>query len=148
MIATRHEPVIASLGLPFLVVEIASRTGLCNARVDMQEIAGILPTDEADAIYLYTTDTGPEDGEVDITARMFAPWNGVPEDPATGSATGAACALIAASGPHSRGIRRFRVAQGVDMGRPSLLEIEVPEGQAGVRIGGACVPVMSGTIEI
>lgn len=148
VIPTRHEPVIASLGLPFLVVEIASRAGLRAARVDMQEIAGILPTEGADAIYLYTTDTSPEDGEVDITARMFAPWDGVPEDPATGSATGAACALIAASGPHSRGVRRFHVAQGVDMGRPSLLEIEVPEGQAGVRIGGACVPVMSGAIKI
>lgn len=148
VIATRHEPVIASLGLPFLVVEIASRAGLRDARVDIREIARILPTEGADAIYLYTTDTGPEDGEVDITARMFAPWDGVPEDPATGSATGAACALIAASGPGSGDVRRFRVAQGIDMGRPSLLEIEVPEGQAGVRIGGACVPVMSGTIEI
>lgn len=143
-----HAPVIASVGLPFLVVQIASRAGLRDARVDMREIAGALPCQGADAIYLYTTETAPEDGNVNFTARMFAPWDGVPEDPATGSATGAACALIAAAAPPAGTTRRFRVAQGIDMARPSLLEIDVAQAGGRVRIGGACVPVMSGEIEI
>jgi trans-2,3-dihydro-3-hydroxyanthranilate isomerase len=83
------------------------------------------------------------DGAVDFTARMFAPFDGLPEDPATGSATAATCALIASL--QGGKARQFQIAQGVDMGRPSLLSAEVDEDGT-VRIGGACVPVMTGTL--
>ena len=43
---------------------------------------------------------------------------------------------------------RFRVAQGVDMGRPSLIAVEVDSVEGRVSIGGACVPVLSGEIEV
>ena len=141
----RHPPVIASVGLPFLVVEIMSRAALAAARVDISAVSRILPVEGADALYLYCRETGPEDLGADLTARMFAPWDGVPEDPATGSATGAACALIA-SLADGNAPRRFRVAQGIDMGRPSLIEVETGGGP--VRVGGACVPVMSGHIDV
>ncbi|WP_375588929.1 PhzF family phenazine biosynthesis protein [Hoeflea alexandrii] len=143
-----HQPLIASIGLPFLVVEIASRAALRAARPDIAAISQILPAEGADAIYLYCREIEAADGEVDLTARMFAPWDGVPEDPATGSATGAACALIAGIGGSAVTPVRFRVAQGVDMGRPSLIAVEVDVANARVSIGGACVPVLSGEIEV
>lgn len=140
----RHAPRIASVGLAFVVVEIASRDALARAKADAACFGRILPVDGADAIYLYCRELGPHDGAVDFTARMFAPSDGLPEDPATGSATAAACAWLAAlEGVPSRS---FQVAQGVDMGRPSLLAVEVA-GET-VRIGGACVPVMSGTLTV
>lgn len=143
-----HRPVIASVGLPFLVVEIANRAALGAARPDLAAISRLLPCEGADAIYLYCRETGPADGEVDLTARMFAPWDGVPEDPATGSATGAACALIASLHEGKPAPQRLRVAQGIDMGRPSLLSVEAGGKGERVKIGGACVPVLSGHIEV
>ena len=142
-----HPPVIASVGLPFLVVEVSGRAALAAARPDPAAFSRILPLEGADAVYLYCRELSAEDGDVDLTARMFAPWDGVAEDPATGSATAAACALISALA-HEDGPRRFRVGQGVDMGRPSLIEIETGGEGEPVRIGGTCVPVLSGHIEI
>jgi trans-2,3-dihydro-3-hydroxyanthranilate isomerase len=140
-----HAPRIASVGLPFLVVEIASREALAHARPKAEAFERILPIDGADAIYLYCREPDGRDGDVDFTARMFAPSDGVPEDPATGSATAATCALIASlEGAAQRG---FRIAQGMDMGRPSLLMAEVDEDGT-VRIGGACVSVMTGTLTV
>ena len=136
---------VFSVGLGFVVVEIATRDALQRAKADMAAFSAILPTDHADAIYLYCRELSEEDGAVDFTARMFAPFDNLPEDPATGSATGAACALLARLGGDAP--RRFTVAQGMDMGRPSLLSVEV-DADATVRIGGACVPVMSGTISV
>jgi trans-2,3-dihydro-3-hydroxyanthranilate isomerase len=70
----QHPPLVASIGLPFLVVEIASRAALRAARPDIAAISKILPAEGADAIYLYCRETEAEDGEVDLSARMFAPW--------------------------------------------------------------------------
>ncbi|MCR6502288.1 PhzF family phenazine biosynthesis protein [Shinella sp. CPCC 101442] len=139
-----HRPCIASVGLGFIVVEIARRDALRRAKADIAAFSAILPTEDADAIYLYCRELSEEDGAVDFSARMFAPFDGLPEDPATGSATAAACALIARLEGSAQ--RRFEVAQGIDMGRPSLLCVEIDAGT--VRIGGACVPVMSGTISV
>ncbi|WP_394690043.1 PhzF family phenazine biosynthesis protein [Hoeflea sp.] len=148
ILTTVHPPGIASVGLPFLVVEVATRKALAAARVNMEAVSRILPTEAADAIYLYCRHPGPEDGSVDLTARMFAPWDGVPEDPATGSATAAACALISSLQEDGSRDRHFKVAQGIDMNRPSLIEIRVDAGGRGVRISGTCVPVLSGEIQV
>ncbi|MBD9373614.1 PhzF family phenazine biosynthesis protein [Rhizobium sp. ARZ01] len=140
-----HQPCIASVGLPFLVVEIATRAALKRAKADPAAFSAILPADGADAIYLYCRQLQEEDGAVDFTARMFAPFDGLPEDPATGSATAATCALLARLEKNAP--QRFEVAQGIDMGRPSLLSVEV-DNDATVRIGGTCVPVMSGMLSV
>jgi trans-2,3-dihydro-3-hydroxyanthranilate isomerase len=68
-----HPPCIASVGLPFLVVEVATRAALRRAKPDMAAFSTILPADGADAIYLYCRELQAADGAVDFTARMFAP---------------------------------------------------------------------------
>src|SRR5436305_1525906 len=92
------------------------------------------------------------DGEdVDIRARMFAPLKGIPEDPATGSANVALIGLLAKLRPEPDLQLSKTIAQGVEMGRPSLLYAQA-EKRGGVvtatYIGGRCVPVMSGSIEL
>lgn len=138
-------PRVVSVGLPFLVVEIATRDALARARAKEEAFTRIFPSDGADAIYLYCRELNERDGEVDFTARLFAPFDGLPEDPATGSATAATCALIASLEGGKR--RQFRIAQGIDMGRPSLLSAAVDEDGT-VHIGGSCVPVMTGTLSV
>jgi trans-2,3-dihydro-3-hydroxyanthranilate isomerase len=88
--------------------------------------------------------------EFDIRARMFAPYDGVPEDPATGSANCALAALLTHSGVGNPGGDSWRIAQGVEMGRPSTLEARTRR-HAGVMtawIGGHSVPVGEGMIVV
>lgn len=145
-----HAPQIASVGLPFLIVEIASRAALSRSRPSLSAYSEILPRDGADAIFAYVRENGSDADETRLSARMFSPFDGIIEDPATGSATAATVALLAelkgGSGEH-----RWRVEQGVDMGRPSLL-LATTTTLAGkttaTRVGGHCVAVMEGSFTL
>jgi len=82
---------------------------------------------------------------------MFAPHRGIPEDPATGSANVALIGLLAKLHPEQNLHLSKTIAQGVEMGRPSLLMAEADKKNGSVTatyIGGRCVPVMSGTIDV
>ncbi|WP_076858613.1 PhzF family phenazine biosynthesis protein [Bradyrhizobium mercantei] len=148
----RHVPQVVSVGLPFLVVEIASREALKRARPDAAAFAKALAEIGRDVVYFYTRDVPASEQPLDLQARMFHPGaSGLSEDPATGSATAACAALLADIDPARDGELRLRIGQGVDMGRPSLLLTRVQK-QAGaitsVRVGGGCVKMMEGTISV
>ncbi len=86
----------------------------------------------------------------DFHARMFAPRSGVPEDPATGSAAAAFAGLLAQALPLGDGPHRLRIEQGFEMGRPSLIELQLrkQDGKlASASIGGPAVVVTEGMIE-
>jgi len=141
-----HRPVTASAGLPFLVAELADRAALERARPDAGAFATAPSVVPVGAILCYARTGGGD--SVDIRARMFAPIRNVAEDPATGSANVALMGLLA-SLRRQAGTLALRIAQGVEMGRPSLLEGEADwrDGRvAAVRIGGHCAPVMRGDL--
>ncbi len=145
----RHPPRIFSVGLPFLMVEVASRQSLRRARPDAAAFARTFPCDGSDAVYLYTSDVPPAEMPCDLQARMFHPGSsGLSEDPATGSATVAAAALLADLASDQDGELRLRIGQGVDIGRPSLLLTRVCKENGAVvsaHVGGGCVQMMEGT---
>ena len=92
-----------------------------------------------------------DEGDIDIRARMFAPHQNIPEDPATGSANVALIGLLAKLRPEPNLSLSKTIAQGVEMGRPSLLKAHAEKQDGTVTatfIGGRCVPVMSGTIDL
>jgi len=148
-IETRHHaPCIASCGIPFLFTELKTRSALAAAHPRTDEFLEHLKTDRVIGILLYVREQG---GDVDLQARMFAPLYGVPEDPATGSANVALVGLLASLRPEADLSVGLRIAQGVDMGRPSLLEATAEKRNnrlTGLWIGGRCVPVMRGAIEV
>jgi len=148
-IATGHHlPCIASCGTPFILAELKTRRALEAAQPRTEIFAQNVPVDDATGILVYVRD-GAEG--IDLRTRMFAPLQGVPEDPATGSANVALAGLLASLRPDSELSLRLRIAQGVEMGRPSLLEASAEKRGGRVtetRIGGRCVHVMSGVIEI
>ena len=80
---------------------------------------------------------------------MFHPGaSGLSEDPATGSATAAAAALLADLDSTRDGELKLSIGQGVDMGRPSLLLTRVRKqggAVASVHVGGGSVQMMEGT---
>jgi trans-2,3-dihydro-3-hydroxyanthranilate isomerase len=142
-----HSPIVASVGLPFLMVELRDRSVLQKAGINpigFERIAdqGVMPD-----IHLYVR----SDDEFDIRARMFAPHDGVPEDPATGSANCALAGLLAHYHESTSGHFEWRIAQGVEMGRPSLLQARAEKTADKVLstwIGGSCVLVSEGHIYV
>jgi trans-2,3-dihydro-3-hydroxyanthranilate isomerase len=145
IVTKTHGPQVASVGLPFIMVELRDRSVLERVRISMSGFEALAAQDVMPDVYLYTRGT---DG-FDIRARMFAPLSGVPEDPATGSANCALAGLLAHYSQDSNGSFSWRIAQGVEMGRPSTL-IARAEKKDGVvqttRIGGATVLVSEGMI--
>ena len=150
--ADRHPPVIASVGLPFLIVEIASREAVKRAKPDAAAFWTTFPAVGADAVYFYTRDVPASEQPLDLQARMFHPGAaGLSEDPATGSATGAAAALLGDLDATRDGEVKLRIGQGFDMGRPSLLLTRVRKKNGAVvstHVGGNCVQMMEGTLRV
>jgi trans-2,3-dihydro-3-hydroxyanthranilate isomerase len=143
-----HAPCVASCGTAFIFAELKSRRSLEIARPRSEVFAQHFPVDGATGIHLYVRDG---DKGIDIRARMFAPLHDVPEDPATGSANVALVGLLASLRPEPDLSLQLRIAQGVEMGRPSLLDASAEKCGGRVdetRIGGRCVAVMTGTIDI
>jgi trans-2,3-dihydro-3-hydroxyanthranilate isomerase len=144
-----HPPHVISVGLPFLIAELSSRDALRRARPNADAFARVFPLDESDAIYSYTRDVPQAERPLDLQARMFHPGSsGLSEDPATGSATAAAAALLAHLDGTRDGELKLRIGQGFDMGRPSLLLTRVVKRGGEIvsaHVGGTCVPMMEGT---
>jgi trans-2,3-dihydro-3-hydroxyanthranilate isomerase len=152
-----HPPQVISVGLPFLAVELGSRDALRRSKPDIAAHAATLPLDGADAVFAYWR-AADESRETVLHARTFAPLDGVIEDPATGSACAAAVSLLATiESGHPSGnsgaagvptTRAWRIHQGVDLGRPSLLlgRTTFLDGTlTDTFIGGRCVSVLEGS---
>ncbi len=145
-------PVMASVGLPFALAEVASLEALARARPDTAAFAladrRYPHKDDHFALLLFLRVT--EDGSR-LRARMFAPLSNTPEDPATGSAAAALAARLLSLRPERDLDTRLVMEQGIEMGRPStiLLDIKKVAGVAQpVQVSGHCIEVMSGTLQI
>jgi trans-2,3-dihydro-3-hydroxyanthranilate isomerase len=142
-----HPPRVASVGLPFLFAEVKYRTSLQRAEIDLKKLYALAEGGLARDIHLYMR----SDDEFDIRARVFAPLDGVPEDPATGSANCALAGLLSHYDEAPNVRNQWRIAQGVEMGRPSTLIAEAHKENGRVittTISGSCVMVAEGHIEV
>jgi trans-2,3-dihydro-3-hydroxyanthranilate isomerase len=143
-----HPPCIVSCGVGFILAEVKSRTALASAMPHIDVFRRDIVNRGTTGILIYTE---VDDPDINIRARMFAPLKGIPEDPATGSANVALIGLLAKLKREPDLQLAKTIAQGVEMGRPSLLEAEA-EKRGGVvtatYIGGHCVPVMQGSIDL
>jgi trans-2,3-dihydro-3-hydroxyanthranilate isomerase len=132
----------------FILAELRSRTGLASAMPHIDVFRRDIVNRGTTGILIYTQ---VDDHDINIRARMFAPLKGIPEDPATGSANVALIGLLAKLRPEPDLQLSKTIAQGVEMGRPSLLEA-LAEKRGGIvtatYIGGRCVPVMQGSIDL
>ena len=94
------------------------------------------------------------DPSATVHCRMFAPGIGVPEDPATGSAAGALGSYLVQYGiiQPEGGIAKVVVEQGLEIDRPSRIEVEVSVSETGeiteVRVGGKALTIIRGEVNI
>jgi trans-2,3-dihydro-3-hydroxyanthranilate isomerase len=147
-IVTRtHPPQVASVGFPFLFIELRDRQALERARPVLDALEALVADGFPPDVHLYTRSSD----DFDLRARMFAPIDGIPEDPATGSANVSLAAMLSHFNPAPDGDFAFRIAQGVEMGRPSILHARTikKDGEVVVaKIGGTSVMVSEGSIEV
>ena len=143
-----HRPCVASVGLPFVVAELRDTAALGRAVPDVGAFRGALAGSAVGALFLHAADPSHHDVR---HARMFAPLDGVLEDPATGSANLALAGLLASLRPEADSAFPLTVRQGETMGRPSLLHL-VAEKRGGtierITVRGGCVTMFRGTFDL
>jgi len=145
IVTDTHLPRLASVGLDFLMVEVRDRSALQQARANLEVFDSIAARGINPYVHVYLRSAD----EFDIRSRMFAPLDGIPEDPATGSANCALAALLTHFDQADSGCFNWRIAQGVEMSRPSLMEARAEKAAGQVTdtwIGGTCVMVAEGEI--
>lgn len=148
---SNHAPIVASVGLPFAIAELEDLAALAAARPNVSvfhEAAARHPRSTGDfSLFLYVRSV---DDPWHIRARMFAPLDDIMEDPATGSASAALSAFLVTRAPGSEAEMHLTIEQGVEMGRRSLIELDVVKAAGtvtDVRVTGRCVSVMRGSID-
>jgi trans-2,3-dihydro-3-hydroxyanthranilate isomerase len=151
VIVSNHRPVAASVGNPFVIAEVTA-AALTRAVPDVGQFRSAVQAYPSLGprrlpIYLYARG-GEIGGATQLRARMFSPLSGTIEDAATGSAATPLAALLLSL--TKGGDARYEIAQGVEMGRPSLLACSARRGADGIRatVGGGCVPVLKGEISL
>ncbi|AHG89595.1 phenazine biosynthesis protein PhzF family [Gemmatirosa kalamazoonensis] len=141
-------PRAASCGLPFVIAPLRTRDAVSRARVNVDALERALPAGSWTREIMVVAMAGER---ADARARVFVPMLNVPEDPATGSANAALAGYLAKRTPRLDGTLRWVVEQGVEMGRPSRLELEADKRAGeitGVRVGGASVLVSTGEMRL
>jgi PhzF family phenazine biosynthesis protein len=134
---------VASTGLPFLVVPVNFLEHLGNADPDMGAIERLADEYDATGVYAFTFDA--LDADSTLHARMFAPGAGVPEDPVTGTASGAAGAYLREVGAFDEMPDEMRFEQGHFVDRPGVVSVRIG---AEVRVGGNAVTALDGTVVV
>jgi trans-2,3-dihydro-3-hydroxyanthranilate isomerase len=132
---------VGSSGIPFLFVPLANLKAVRRAH---------RPGGLTGHVYVFAM-SGERSGS-HVHGRMFDEGLGIGEDPATGGAQGPLGAYIVAHElVRVEPTTRIRVEQGFEIGRPSILDIEVDRTGAAViavRVGGRCVPMGGGWLDI
>jgi trans-2,3-dihydro-3-hydroxyanthranilate isomerase len=143
----RHELGLHEGGPRFFHVPVSTRTALARCQVIEPIWSKITRQMGVDNAYVYTP--GGDAKKTSFRARMFAPAAGVPEDPATGSATALLAAQLLRAEALADGKHAWELEQGYEMGRPSDLHLEadVSGGKlVAVRVAGSAVKVSEGRL--
>ncbi len=147
IVTERFSPCVATIGLPFAFVEVTNLDALGNIEMSIADFqqAKIQGPETVDgfAICVFTV-LDQSDHDITIRSRVLSPLGFPPEDPATGSASGALAALLTpAQKTDNYGVN---IEQGVEMGRPSQIRVNMPSKQSCPEIAGHCVNVSTGTL--
>ena len=137
-----------SAGAPYTMVPVRGLDEIKRCRVNSAQWDKAFGFDAHAAAYMICRETA-QAGHAFHT-RMFAPHQGVPEDPATGSAAAAFAGYLATNGGYKDGEHVVRIEQGYEMGRPSIIDLtlKIAGGTlTGASIGGGAIVVSEGTIE-
>ena len=143
IVTSRHPPLVASVGIDFLLVEVVEGS-LVHLAPDITAFRQAALAEDSTRLSILAYERCMDM----VRARMFAPLAGTWEDPATGSANAALAALLLSLGREDK--LEFQAVQGVEMGRPSMLFLRAwrTGGEIRSAVAGRCVPVFSDTVTL
>jgi trans-2,3-dihydro-3-hydroxyanthranilate isomerase len=141
---------VVSCGLPFLFVPASDLATMRKLSFNRDLSRRALESLEVSGVFVFAMEV--ENAGSTVHSRMFAPELGIPEDPATGSASGPLGSYLVRSGVVRAEPKVSMVSeQGIEMGRPSFIHIEITQEVneiTEVKVGGQTVFVGSGEIEL
>ncbi|NNL87994.1 MAG: PhzF family phenazine biosynthesis protein [Marinicaulis sp.] len=140
-----HKPRLVGAGVDFVYAN-APFDAVRQARVNSAAFEALGITEPV-GVLLYAK--GVDAPDIDFHVRMFAPEAGVVEDAATGSAAAALPGQIVLCEDLKDGEHIWKIKQGVEMGRPSLINarVQIKNGAViSVHIGGCAVLVQKGQL--
>ncbi|KJS13500.1 MAG: phenazine biosynthesis protein PhzF [Hoeflea sp. BRH_c9] len=144
-----HRVSLWSAGVPYVLVPVHDLAAAAKAECNPAEWERIAPMGDGMLAFAYLYCRGGVNHTASFHARMFAPGEGVPEDPATGSAAAALSGAIHHFDGMLEGNQALVIEQGVEMGRPSLIHmhLDCADGEVRhVRIGGQAVKIAEGRL--
>lgn len=144
---------VYSTGLPGLIVPVASLAAMGRIHLDVAEFNDMCRSMGVTGAEVFTLETVDKAHHAHV--RNFDPLVGVYEDPATGSMAGALGAYLLGKGvlpfEHESSTTHMVIEQGYEIGRPSLIEVEVDIAQGAVsevRVGGQVVILIEGELTL
>ncbi|WP_420410313.1 PhzF family phenazine biosynthesis protein [Hoeflea sp.] len=144
-----HEVSLWSAGVPFMLVPVHDMAAVAKAECDAGLWERVAPMADGQLALTYVYCRGGKHHTAHFHARMFAPGEGIAEDPATGSAVAALSGAIHGYDGLRDGHHSLVIEQGVEMGRPSLIHLHLDctgWELSHARIGGEAVRVAEGRL--
>jgi len=157
ILETRWPVQVVSTGVPQLFVPVRTLGEIQSLQPSKQDASVMnrvldeLDPIEKDVHAVMVLSLETERDKSDVHTRMFAPKLGIPEDPATGSASGGLGAYLIENRIVDATLPTTYITseQGIEAGRPSTIFVEV-DGPPGnitmVRVGGEVVPLIEGVM--
>ncbi|MDI6601577.1 MAG: PhzF family phenazine biosynthesis protein [Thermoanaerobacteraceae bacterium] len=137
------EPMAVSTGVYDIIVGVSNKRILNGIKADRNSIIAFTEEFGAESLHLFTFDTYIKDDLV--LTRNMAPALGIDEEAATGTANGALGVYLLDSGLLSENPLKFNVEQGITMGRPSLISVEISKNDKyEMKVGGAARIIIEG----
>lgn len=135
-----HYPVqVVSCGVPFLYIPVQDLKAIKSIRIKMDLYEKYLAGFASNSLFVFTPET--EQANSTVHSRMFAPGLGIPEDPATGGASGPLGSYLVQYGLAEAG-KVIVSEQGFEMGRPSIIYIDIKTEKkkiTSVKVGGESI---------
>lgn len=133
-----------STGTPFVIVPLKTQATLKQCRIQPSLYYEFIEDKPVKMIFVFSPET--KHPENTFSARMFADYLGVPEDPATGSANGCFAGYLVEHNYLGTEEINVRVEQGYEINRPSLLRLRAKRTQEkiSVEVGGSVIPIAKG----
>jgi len=133
-----------STGLPFTIVPLKNQEALKRAGINHDLFPDFIKKAWAKGIMVFC----PEgyNSKQDLSSRVFVDYYGIPEDPATGSATGCLAAYLINTGMFGKSRLQMTIGQGYEIGRPSELMIraELNDQEYEIIVGGKVFVIAEG----
>jgi trans-2,3-dihydro-3-hydroxyanthranilate isomerase len=135
-----------STGLPFIIVPLKNLNAIKTAKIEKEKYFELIKDTEAKAIFVFCPETYKKKSH--LNARMFAPFYGIEEDPATGSANGCLAGYLVKHEYFGKNNINARVEQGYEIGRPSLIFLKAKKTKNNIEIhvGGKVIEVARGVL--